>query len=70
VGTLCCDLMRSIGLNAAEVREFVELEALNALFVIGRSIGIVGHILDQRRMRQGLYRHPYDDILYKMTESV
>ncbi len=64
VGTLCCDMLRGIGFTAAEVREFVELEALNALFVIGRSIGIVGHILDQRRMKQGLYRHPYDDILY------
>jgi len=68
VGTLCCDLLRGLGFNAAEVREFVELEALNALFVIGRSIGIVGHILDQRRMQQGLYRHPYDDILYKMPQ--
>ncbi|MEW6674250.1 MAG: citrate/2-methylcitrate synthase, partial [Thermodesulfobacteriota bacterium] len=70
VGTLCCDMLRGIGFNKDEVREFVELEALNALFVIGRSIGIVGHILDQRRMKQGLYRHPYDDILYKMTETL
>jgi citrate synthase len=46
----------------------VELEALNALFVIGRSIGIVGHIMDQRRMKQGLYRHPYDDILNTMPD--
>ena len=70
VGTLCCDLLRGIGFSADEVREFVELEALNALFVIGRSIGIVGHILDQRRMKQGLYRHPYDDILYKTPETL
>jgi len=70
VGTLCCDMLRGIGFNAVEVREFVELEALNALFVIGRSIGIVGHILDQRRMKQGLYRHPHDDILYKRSETI
>jgi ATP-citrate lyase alpha-subunit len=66
-GTLCCDMLRGIGFNQTEVREFVELEALNSLFVIGRSIGIVGHILDQRRMKQGLYRHPYDDILYESS---
>ena len=70
VGTLCCDLLRSVGLKPAEVKEFVELEALNALFVIGRSIGFVGHILDQRRMKQGLYRHPYDDILYKIQDAL
>lgn len=70
VGTLCCDLLKGIGFNKDEVREFVELEALNALFVIGRSIGIVGHILDQRRMKEGLYRHPYDDILYKIQDAL
>ncbi|MDF1593940.1 MAG: citrate/2-methylcitrate synthase [Desulfobacterales bacterium] len=70
VGTLCCDLFRGIGFNKDEVREFVELEALNALFVIGRSIGFVGHILDQRRLKQGLYRHPYDDILYKIQDAL
>jgi len=68
VASLCCDMLRGIGFNQDEVRDFVELEALNALFVIGRSIGIVGHILDQRRMKQNLYRHPYDDILYKMMD--
>jgi citrate synthase len=69
IGVMCCDLLMGIGFNRSEVKEFVELEALNALFVIGRSIGFVGHILDQRRMKQGLYRHPYDDILYLMTEK-
>ena len=37
---------------------------LNALFVVGRSIGFVGHYLDQKRLKQGLYRHPWDDISY------
>jgi succinyl-CoA synthetase alpha subunit len=69
IGVMCCDLLMGIGFNRSEVKEFVELEALNALFVIGRSIGFVGHILDQRRMKQGLYRHPHDDILYLMTEK-
>ena len=68
IATLCCDMLSGIGFNKDEIKEFVELEALNALFVVGRSIGIVGHILDQRRMKQGLYRHPYDDILYKKMD--
>ena len=69
IGVLCCDLLRGIGFDENEIREFVELEALNALFVIGRSIGIVGHILDQRRLKQGLYRHPLEDILYQMPDG-
>jgi ATP-citrate lyase alpha-subunit len=68
IGALCCDMFLGIGFDKDRVKELVELEALNALFVIGRSIGFVGHILDQRRMKQGLYRHPYDDILYNMTD--
>ena len=64
IGVLCCDLLRGIGCDADEVKKFVDLEALNALFVIGRSIGLVGHILDQRGLEQGLYRHPFDDIFY------
>mgnify|MGYP001793366745 CR=1 FL=1 len=28
-----------------------------------------GHYLDQRRLKQGLYRHPWDDISYVMPEQ-
>jgi ATP citrate (pro-S)-lyase len=38
--------------------------ALNALFVLGRTTGFIGHYIDQKRLKQGLYRHPWDDIAY------
>ncbi|MCK4758095.1 MAG: ATP citrate synthase [Thermoplasmata archaeon] len=44
--------------------EYINMGALNGLFVLGRSIGFMGHHLDQKRMKQGMYRHPWDDILY------
>ena len=28
----------------------------------------LGHYLDQKRLKQGLYRHPWDDISYVMPE--
>jgi len=43
--------------------------ALNGLFVLGRSIGLIGHYLDQKRLKQGLYRHPWDDIAYMLPEK-
>jgi ATP citrate (pro-S)-lyase len=46
------------------LKEYVKTGTLNALFVVGRSIGFVGHYLDQKRLKQGLYRHPWDDISY------
>ncbi|MES1916103.1 MAG: hypothetical protein MHM6MM_007952, partial [Cercozoa sp. M6MM] len=53
----------------AHARGKVKDGALNALFVVGRSIGLVGHFLDQTRLRQGLYRHPTDDIDYITEEN-
>ena len=29
----------------------------------------LGHHLDQKRLKQGLYRHPWDDISYILPES-
>jgi len=69
IGVLCCDMLRSIGYSREEVREFVDLGILNALFVLGRSIGFMGHIMDQKRLKSRLYRHPWDDILYMMPDK-
>jgi citrate synthase len=57
-------MLTSCGFSAEEIQEIVELGYLNGLFVLGRSIGMMGHIFDQKRLEQPLYRHPWDDILY------
>jgi succinyl-CoA synthetase alpha subunit len=69
IGVLCCDMLRGIGYSREEVREFVNLGTLNALFVLGRSIGFMGHIMDQKRLKSRLYRHPWDDIQYMMPDK-
>ncbi|CAG8478411.1 4696_t:CDS:2, partial [Acaulospora morrowiae] len=59
------DLLRESGaFSREETEEYIKIGALNGLFVLGRSIGFTGHYLDQRRLKQGLYRHPWDDISY------
>jgi ATP citrate (pro-S)-lyase len=63
VGVCFVDLLRSEMLKE-EADEYVRMGALNGLFVLGRSIGMIGHFLDQKRLKQGLYRHPWDDITY------
>lgn len=50
--------------SAEEINEIIEIGYLNGLFALSRSIGIIGHILDQKRLKEGLYRHPTEDILY------
>ncbi|RLF35995.1 MAG: ATP citrate synthase [Thermoplasmata archaeon] len=69
IGILVCDMLRSIGYTPEQVKEFVSLGALNGLFVLGRSIGFMGHIMDQKRLKTRLYRHPWDDILYMMPDE-
>jgi ATP citrate (pro-S)-lyase len=41
---------------------------LSALFVLGRTMGLIGHHLDQKRLKTALYRHPWDDIAYMLDE--
>lgn len=66
IGTTFIDMMKSLPelFSEEEVREIISLGMLNGLFVLGRSIGILGHIFDQNRLGQGLYRFPMDDVLY------
>lgn len=64
IGICFLDLMESIDLTAEEKQDILDTEMLNGLFVLGRSIGMMGHIFDQKRQRAGLYRQPWDEILY------
>lgn len=68
IGAVFLDLMKSSNVfTREEMDEIVELGCLNALFILGRTIGLIGHALDQKRLNQGLFREPVDEIFY-MTE--
>jgi ATP citrate (pro-S)-lyase len=66
IGTCFVDMLRN-EMPKEEADEYFKMGALNGIFVLGRTIGMIGHFLDQKRLKQGLYRHPWDDITY-MTE--
>ncbi|CAI5456268.1 unnamed protein product [Caenorhabditis angaria] len=69
IGVIFVDILRQSKLfTPAEAQETIDIGTLNGLFVLGRSIGFIGHYLDQSRLKQGLYRHPWDDISYIMPE--
>ncbi|XP_076808864.1 ATP-citrate synthase-like isoform X2 [Clavelina lepadiformis] len=70
IGVTFVDLLRQCGcFTEEEAQEYVQIGALNGIFVLGRSMGFIGHYLDQRRLKQGLYRHPWDDISYVLPET-
>jgi len=72
-GTIGCafvDLLRGSGaFTRDEADEYIKGGVLNGLFVLGRSIGFIGHYLDQKRLKQSLYRHPWDDICYMLPKE-
>ena len=70
IGITFVDLLWSMPelFTKTQADEIIDLGCLNALFVVGRSIGLFGHIFDQKRLKQPLYRTPYDDIAY-MTDN-
>jgi ATP-citrate lyase alpha-subunit len=70
IGVLFLDLMASCeAFTEEDIEQVVRLGYLNGLFVVGRSIGLIGHILDQKRLDARLYRHPTEDIAYMLPED-
>jgi len=70
IATCFVDMLRNCGaFSSEEAQEYINIGAINSLFVLGRSIGFIGHFMDQKRLKQGLYRHPWDDISYVLPEQ-
>ncbi len=67
IGVLFLDALVSSGeFSNEEINEIIDIGYMNGLFALARSIGIIGHILDQKRLKEPLYRHPAEDIMYKI----
>ncbi len=69
IGILMVDMWRALGYPEEEIDEFIESGTLNAFFIVGRSIGFIGHVLDEKRLAMPMYRHPMDDILYDVQKA-
>ena len=70
IGIVFVDMLRGLGYSEEEIDEIIASGTLNALFVIGRSIGFIGHIIDEKRFKSRLYRHPWDDVLFLGPDDI
>jgi ATP-citrate lyase alpha-subunit len=70
IGVLSVDMMYGLGWSEERIKEVVDSGGLNGLFLLGRTIGMIGHYMDQSRQKAPLYRHPWDDILYDLPPVV
>ncbi len=69
IGILMVDMWRALGYSEEEIDEFIESGTLNAFFILGRTIGFIGHVLDEKRLAMPMYRTPWDDILYDVQKA-
>lgn len=49
-------------LDKDELTTLIESEFFNAIFVLSRSVGLIGHYLDQKRLGEPLFRLPDHDV--------
>ncbi|MGM0598204.1 MAG: citrate/2-methylcitrate synthase [Candidatus Rifleibacteriota bacterium] len=70
IGVLSVDMMYGLGWSEERIQGVVDSGGLNGLFLLGRTIGMIGHYMDQNRQKAPLYRHPWDDILYDLPPTV
>lgn len=56
-------LAQEEGVTSDELDRLIAADFFNTLFVIPRTVGFIAHYLDQKRLDEGLFRLPDDDVL-------
>ena len=69
VGILMIDMWRALNYSEEEIDTLINAGVMNSFFILGRTIGFIGHILDEKRLQMPMYRHPYDAILYDVEKA-
>ncbi len=49
-------------LSETAIEQLIDVEFFNAFFVFGRTAGLIAHFLDQKRLDEGLFRLPDDEV--------
>ncbi|MCH8518795.1 ATP citrate synthase [Candidatus Gracilibacteria bacterium] len=64
IAAMLLDIFEDIGMDYNEKKMYIEAGIFNGLFLLARSIGFIGHAIDQKRLGEGLYRADWSDIHY------
>lgn len=65
IAALLLDLLVAMELTHEEIQQYIHAWLFNAFFIASRTIGFIGHALDQSRLNEGLYRTSWEDIWYR-----
>ncbi len=65
VAAIMLDLLaEKEGFTPEKLKECIDTEFFNALFIFPRSAGFIAHYLDQKRLDEGLFRLPDDEVMF------
>ncbi len=65
VAAIMLDLLsEKEGFSTEQLQECIDTEFFNALFILPRSAGFIAHYLDQKRLDEGLFRLPEDEVMF------
>lgn len=65
IAALLLDLLVSMEFTDVQIQQYIQAGLFNAFFITARTIGFLGHALDQKRLNEWLYRTSWDDIWYQ-----
>lgn len=68
IAMLMLQVLEDIGCDKKTIEMYIDADLFNGLFVAARTIGFIGHHIDQKRLRHGLYRTPWDMINYDVAD--
>lgn len=58
------DIFKDIWMSDEEIKEYIDAWIFNWFFILARTAGFIGHILDQKKLKEWLHRTSWDDIFY------
>jgi citrate synthase len=68
IAALMLDILETCeNYSKEKIKELIDIEFFNALFLVARTIGFTSHYLDQKRNDEGLFRLP--DYLVKLSDN-
>lgn len=69
IAALLLDLFTDLELLEEEILDYIDAWIFNAFFILARTTGFIWHILDQKRLKEWLFRTPWEDILYDSNKT-
>jgi len=64
IAALLLDLFTDLWFSNEEISDYIDSWIFNAFFILARTTGFIWHILDQKRLKEWLFRTLWEDILY------